>query len=188
MEYAYGSVSVGKLDKKFNDIFEATADDEKFMTKQVYTHSEPGLSFKYRYVYQEVYMAGYEDKPTDAVCTCLYMVMEPKSLCKSRREQVVRDAGIKDATIDDMNVIDVMDSGIGSVLVAKKTTTEKEADKLRDVVANVLIGYDGLRGFYLDGYQNLIGTTGWDVLKEAKGKIKDALTYSLKKSMAQMKK
>lgn len=188
MEYSYGTVSVGKLGKKFDEVFVATVDDEKFMTKQVYTHSEPGLSFKYRYVYQEVYMAGYEDKPTDAVCTCLYMVMEPKSLCKSRRDQVVRDAGGKDTTIDDMTVIDVMDSGIGSVLVAKETTTEKKADKLRDVVANVLISYDGLRGFYLDDYQNLIGTTGWDVLKEAKGKIKDALRYTLNKRRAKMKK
>lgn len=188
MEFEYGSVSVGKLEKKFDEVFVATADEEKFMTKKVYTHSEPGLSFKYRYVYQEVYMAGYEDKPTDTVCTCLYMVMEPKSLCKARREEVVRDAGDQHSTIDDMNVIDVMDSGIGSVLVAKETTTEKEADKLRDVVANVLIGYDGLRGFYLDGYQNLIGTTGWDVLKEAKGKIKDALTYTLNKRKAKMKK
>lgn len=188
MMHTYGTVSVDKLDKKFNEVFEATADEEKFVTKQVYTHSEPGLSFKYRYVYEEVYMAGYEDKPTDTVCTCLFMVMEPKSLCKSRRDLMLKAAGDK-ATLDDLTVLDVMDyAETGSVLVAKKTTTEKEADLTREVVTNVLPGYDGLRGFYLDNYQNLIGTRGWDVIKEAKGKIKDALRFSLKRSLAKVKK
>lgn len=170
MKYTYANVSIDKLDKKFKDVFNTTVDEDKYMTSKVYTHSEPGLSFKYRYVYEEVYMAEYEDKPTDKVCTCLYMVMEPKSFCKELRQKLLDDVGCDGLTVDDLTVIDVMyNSMAGRVLVAQMATTESEAEQLREVVANVLDYYDGLRGFYLDSYQNRIGTTGWDLVKEAKG-------------------
>lgn len=180
MEYTYGNVTTQTATHKFTDVFNTTVDEEKYVTKQLYTHSEPGLSFKYRYVYEEVYMAAYENKPTNVVCTELHLVLEPKSFCKELRAKLLDEVGCEGLTIDDLNVIDVMDNSIaGHVLMARMDTTEDKVEDVRLAVANVLVCIDGLRGMYIDQYQNRIGTTGWDLIKEAKGKIKDALRYTM---------
>lgn len=180
MEYRYGNVTTKAAPQKFTDVFNTTVDEEKYVTSKLYTHSETGLSFKYRYVYEETYMAAYENKPTNVVCTCLHLVLEPKSFCKERRAKLLNDVGCEGLTIDDLTVVDVLENTMaGCVLMARMDTTEDKVEEVRLAVANVLDCFDGLRGMYIDQAQNRIGTTGWDLIKEAKGKIKDACRYTL---------
>ena len=175
MEYTYGNVTTQTATHKFTDVFNTTVDEEKYVTKQLYTHSEPVFSLNYSYVYDEVYIAAYENKPTNVVCTELHLVLEPKSFCKELRAKLLDEVGCEGLTIDDLNVIDVMDNSIaGHVLMARMDTTEDKVEDVRLAVANVLVCIDGMRGMYIDQDQNRIGTSGWDLIKEAKGKRKDA--------------
>ena len=183
-KFKYGGMSVEKQYNKFSDVFEETYDEERFITKKVFRHSEPGLSFKYRYVFDYCW-----DEDDKTVHTELLLVVEPQSFCKAKRREMLSDCGFED--MDDasqLNVIDVVTSGLdGVVPMERESVPFTDLESVKDTVASIVDAVDSLRGFYIDRNINLIGTTGWDVIKSAKGLIKDPIQATMNRWKKQMK-
>lgn len=184
MEYRYGSASCQKLEKKFDDLFDTYDCDGMWATKKTYRHSEPGLSFKYKYSFEAA------EVEAGKVMTYVKLVMLPESFCKEKRAGMADSCGVDEK---DLTVSDVLSNELAGVVVMERQLFEydtyDEEDwigcarfrTLQDTVANVLDMLDGMRGFFIDRSQNMIGTTGWDLIKEAKGKIKDAIRASVRR-------
>lgn len=173
MSYTYGGVTTPNLNTKFDDVFEWCYDDA-WATKKVYDQDDPDLPFKYKYVYRE-----YE--VDDGLLSELALVMVPESLGKKVRADMADCFGIEEK---DLNETDVALDGRGCVQFASKLIEDEDGidnpdedervKEMRETVANCLCAFDGLRGFYLDKHLNRLGTTGWDMIREAKGEIECA--------------
>ena len=184
MEYKYGSASCYELPKKFDDLFDTYDCDGMWATKKTYRHSDPGMSFKYKYSLEAV---EFEE---GKVMTYVKLVMLPESFCKAKRAKLADGYGIEEK---DLTVADILANELAGVVMMESQLFEydtyDEEDwigcarfrTLQDTVANVLDMLDGMRGFFIDRSQNMIGTTGWDLIKEAKGKIKDAIRASVRR-------
>jgi hypothetical protein len=185
MSYTYGGVTTPNLDTKFDDVFEWCYDDV-WATKKVYDQDDPDLPFKYKYVYRE-----YEVE--DGLLSELALVMMPESLGEKVRADMAASAGIGEK---DLNETDVALDGRGCVQIASKLIEDEDGidnpgedervKEMRETVANCLCAFDGLRGFYLDKYQNRLGTTGWDMIREAKGEIECAWKEGLRRIKKEM--
>ena len=183
-KFKYGGMSVEKQYNKFSDVFEETYDEERFITKKVFKHSEPGLSFQYRYVFE--YCWDDDDK---TVHTELLLVVEPKSFCKAKRSEMLSDCGFEDCDdASQLNVIDVVTTGLdGVVPMERESVLFDDLDSVKDTVASIVDIVDSMRGFYIDRNINMIGTTGWDVIKSAKGLIKDPINAAMNRWKKEMK-
>ena len=169
----YGTVTTA-ITRKFSEVFEESNYDETLsLSKEVFTHKD-GMSFKYRYAFREF------DMEDGNYATELLLCIEPASMCKAKREEIAAMCGIdeKDVRIED-SIDCVM---CGSIPIESAAIEADKLDEAKDTVASALPMYDMMRGFSLDRCVNLIGTTGWDLVKEAKGRIKDAIRYTLKQS------
>lgn len=186
MSYTYGGVTTPNLDTRFDDVF-GWRYDGVWTTRKVYDQNDPDLPFKYKYVYQE-------SEVEDGLLSDLTLVMMPESLGEKVRANMARVAGIEEK---DLNETDVAMDGRGCVLIASKFIEDEDGidnpdedervKETRETAANCLSAFDGLLGFYLDKYQNRLGTTGWDVLREAKGEIECAWKEGLRRIREEMK-
>ena len=183
-KFKYGGMSVEKQYNKFADVFEETYDEDRFITKKVYKHSEPGLSFRYRYVFEYCW-----DDDEKTVHTELLLVVEPTSFSKAKRRELLSDCGFED--VDDasqLNVIDVVTTGLNGVVpMERESVLVDDLESVKDTVASIVDAVDSLRGFYIDRNINMIGMTGWDVIKSAKGLIKDPIKAAMNRWKKQMK-
>lgn len=173
--YKYGTTSTKELTEKFDDLFEETYDEDLWVTKKTYRQIDPGLSFKYKYAFQAVEI---ED---GKLHTSLSLVLLPESFCKAKRKELAEVNGIDEK---DLTVADVFGATMAGVVPFASEVIDDNEEVLqvaKDTVATCLCCYDSLRGFSLDRYVNKIGTTGWDLIKEAKGRIKDAIRYTIRK-------
>ncbi len=177
-KFQYGDMSVEKQYNKFADVFEETYDEERFVTKRVFKHSEPGLSFKYRYVFDYVW-----DDDCKTVHTELLLVVEPSSFCKKKRRELLSSCGFENVDdVSQISVIDVVCEGMdGVVPIARESVPYSKLGSTKDTVASIVDIVDCMRGFYIDRPANRIGTTGWDLIKSAKGLIKDPLATGMKR-------
>ena len=177
--HKFDTVSTENLARKFDDLFELCYDGV-YSTKRTYTHSEPRLSYKYKYVYEECEVDEGE------WLTILRMVVLPESFCKEKRREISETAGVDEK---DLNECDVMQCGWAGCVPFGSEHFKIEEDEdgnvddklqeLQDTVATCLSAFDGLYGFYMDKYVNRMGMTGWDLVYEAKGRVKDALKYAM---------
>jgi len=184
--HKFDTVSTESIDRKFDDVFDRYYDDV-YSTKKTYRHSEPGLSYKYKYMYEECEVDNGE------WLTILRMVVLPESFCKEKRREISETTGVDEEDLDEFNVMQCGWAGcvpFGSENLkleededgnVDEGVVEARLEELRDTVATCLSAFDGLYGFYMDRPVNMIGTTGWDLVYEAKGKIKDALKYAMKR-------
>ena len=164
----YGPIS-SQTTVPFADVFEESDyDNDLFLTKETFKHSEPGLAFSYKYGFRvfEIDDGRY--------ATELFMAILPSSMCKAKREEIAAFCGIEESQV-------TLDDAIGTVMCAtipfaQETVEADKLDEAKDGAASALPCFNSLRGFYLDRAVNRIGVTGWDLIKEAKGKIKDAIT------------
>ena len=185
MSYTYGGVTTPNLNTKFDDVFEWCY-DSVWATKKVYDQDDPDLPFKYKYVYQEA-------EVEDGLLSFLTLVMMPESLGEKVRANMAAIAGIEEK---DLNETDVALDGRGCIQIASKLIEDEDGidnpnedervKEMRETVANCLCAFDGLRGFYLDKYQNRLGTTGWDMIREAKGEIECAWKEGLRRIKEEM--
>ena len=178
--YSYGPVSAPEISDKFDDLFEEIYDgdgDGIWATKRTYRQIDPGCSFKYKYVFQAIYPDDEDDKD---IATSLSLVMMPELFCKAKRAKLAEVSGMDE---DKLEVYDVFSNGWEGVvqLAAKTVHGEKELKLAKDTAASCLSAFDGMRGFFIDRSLNMVGTTGWDMIFEAKGRIKDALKASLRR-------
>ena len=186
MGYTYGGVTTPNLVTKFDDVFEWCYDGV-WATKKVYDQDDTELPFKYKYVYRE-----YEVE--DGLLSDLTLVMMPESLGEKVRADMAACAGIEEK---DLNETDVATDGRGCVQFASKWIEDEDGidnpdedervKEMRETVANCLCAFDGLRGFFIDKPLNMIGTTGWDMLREAKGEIECAWKEGLRRLKEEMK-
>lgn len=180
MGYTYGEVTTPNLDTRFDDLFEWCY-DAVWATKKVYDQDDPELPFKYKYVYRE-----YEVE--DGLMSDLVLVMMPESLGEKVRADMAACACVDEK---DLNETDVALDGRGCIQIASKLIKDKDGidnpdedervKEMRETVANCLPAFNGLHGFYLDRYVNQLGTTGWDVILEAKGEIECAWKEGLRR-------
>lgn len=173
-KYKFCGASVDCLYEKFDDVFEQVFDEDLWVTKKTYRHSEPGLSYKYKYALGEF------ESDDGKVELALYMALLPESLCKSKRADLAKSSGVDEK---DLSVADVVWYGGQCVIFGSEAVdnTEETIRTVKDTVASCLFAFDGMYGFWMDRYVNRIGTTGWDIVKEAKGRIKDAIKSGMRR-------
>ena len=87
----------------------------------------------------------------------------PDSLYKDKLESVLASF---DIDAEDCSIYDVRSYGLGILFGSTKTDGENVNEDTIDAIANAMPTMDRLRGIYLDKFQNLIGNSGWDYLKE----------------------
>lgn len=188
-KYAYGGVSTQEPSDKFDDVFEETWDGELWATKKTYHHSEPGLSFDYKYVFQAADYDEGDGYSNSEVVTSLCLVILPKSFCKAKRAELAKSVGTDE---DRLDVTDVFREGWDGVVQFATETFEgedrgKRLEAAKDTVASCIGTFDSLRGFYIDRRLNMVGMTGWDLIFAAKGRIKDALKHAMRRLEKEMK-
>ena len=175
MKYNFAGISTDDY-IPFNTVFDESPSDEcKWISKKEFHHKEVGLSFKYKYVLQVCY--GDDGEQFYELC----LVMQPSSFCKEKREELLKDSGC--SSVNELTVEDVQSTLMAGVVPMGRATLKPDEDNttLLDSVAATLDCIDHFRGFTLDRPVNMIGVTGWDLIKEAKGKIKCAIKAALKR-------
>lgn len=145
------------IDDKYDVLrdIDTYCDETLYMSHKTYMHDcDDTLRFRYRYAIE-----SYTGTDGGRLKTRyhLYLVPTFNSLSRAKRQSV------KDFASDSPNIADVFDCGI-HVLLASECRDGGFDKSVADDIASVVDIIDGLRGFYLDGYQNRIGSTGWDYL------------------------
>lgn len=171
MRHKFGDIMTNNH-KDFSEVFDVTYSDENYITKETFHHKERGLSFDYKFVLEEM-----EDTCGYPLFYSLIMVISPKSMCKAMKDKLLEYIDCEELSAVDLNYMDAKDNMIGTINIMQmgcNYADEATIKEVRDSAASVLETIVALRGFYLDKLQNRIGTIGWDIVKEAKGKIKDA--------------
>jgi len=154
--------------------FEDGEEENVFVSKKIYDHdNDPDIEFKYQYV------ITCWVSPENNICYYqLRIVPTFESLHQSRKDEVVDFCGCEQVSISDM-----IECGMNVIM--DSTSSENWYDqKIVDRIAQVIDTIDSFFGFYLDKYQNRIGTTGWDMMYDfIKGKDWDKATFArLKKA------
>lgn len=174
----------------YNDDHEAV-----IISKKQYRHNEPeaDLAFGYQYAVTVCDVMGFTGEPVNEdgsetesnICISLYLIPDPEDWCDEALEKMAEIYGYENEPVEQMkktfNARDVIENGYGiflgkdSVSYNVKQNPEGYYDPLKnrkvirmlDVIASQLDFIDSTRGFRIDGYQNRIGTTGWDILDAA---------------------
>lgn len=151
--------------EKFEQLYD-NDDETLYVSKEKFHHDEDdGFKFDYKYVVRFVDYRQYTD--CDQIGYELLMVVMPKSLHKSQIEELVKQFG-EDFDPKQIGLHDVIDCLCASVAFGRgEIDNWDEVDNELLKIAHVFEVMDRFRGFSLDKYVNLIGTTGWDVLAHA---------------------
>ena len=154
--------------------FEDGEEENVFVSKKIYDHdNDPDIEFKYQYIIT-CWVSPENGK-------CYYQVrIVPtfESLHQSRKDKVVDFCGCEQVSISDV-------IGYGMSVLMDSTSSENGYDqKIAGNIAQVIETIDRFFGFYLDKYQNRIGTTGRDMMCDfIKGEDWDKATFArLKKA------
>lgn len=134
-------------------------DEACYLSNKVYQHRcDDDLDFDYQYAIEAYHNS--EDGKNETYYT-LYIVPTVKSLSEKRQQSVIEFAGT-----DEPTTMDVKDYGM--CIVMERTTIQGEFDpNVIDKIASIVYAMDRIFfGFSLDKYQNRIGATGWDYLRD----------------------
>jgi hypothetical protein len=168
-KFTFGGIIVenvkGKKNKLFRTLYED--DDGIFVTKHTYHYNDIGdggdLKFDYKYYirYTDMRCTGenkYEDTPYYIE---VGIVPTPRSLNNEIKQRV------KD-NCDCVELFDLISYGLTIRFVDDNNLFCEEAldDGLDGVATIVSSALDFLFGFQMDKYQNGIGETGWDKIRE----------------------
>lgn len=173
-EKTFGCNSTTQTTKSFKRLFptELDYDSECFYTsKETFRHEEEGLTFDYKYVVwlEDMEALSGEEDCKGQVSIALYLVPTIECLSEEIRKKVRESCGLEES--DKLDLADVVMYGYGIRMAyefldnCRSMYGTKVRNKL-NAVATLLDTINSFRGFYLDGNQNLIGTTGWDELRE----------------------
>lgn len=162
-----------KKAKSFSRAFETLVDydsESYYKSKKTYHHDEDEFSFDYNYFVkvEDLYDLSGDDEHKGKFFVELTMI-PTKEYCNEKILSNV--AQFNGCEIDEIRLHDIVDSGYGARIGYE--TIEKiyswNSPKLSNTlngIATVIDTIDSMRGFYLDNYENRIGTTGWDKLHE----------------------
>ena len=167
METIFGISFNAKQDFDINNVFEQVSsfedgeEENVFESKKIYDHdNDPDIKFKYQYA-----ITCWVSPENNECYYQVRIVPTFDSLHQSRKDKVVDFCGCEQVSISDM-------IGYGMSVIMDSTSSENGYDqKVVDNIAQVIDSIDSFFGFYLDKYQNRIGTTGWDMIYDfIKGK------------------
>ena len=175
METIFGISFNAKQDFDISSVFEQASsfedgeEENVFVSKKIYDHDDdPDIKFKYQYA-----ITCWVSPENNECYYQVRIVPTFDSLHQSRKDKVVDFCGCEQVSISDM-------IGYGMSVLMDSTSSENGYDqKVVDNIAQVIDIIDSLFGFYLDKYQNRIGTTGWDMMYDfIKGKDWDKATFA----------
>lgn len=158
MMYSIFGISVSAL-ANANDMFDAISVDEEevvYESKKTYAHEEEGLTFDYKYLIRGVWCDG-------SIYYGLYLVPLANSLHKDKRASVACFCGLEESEI---TPYDIFSYGCAVLMGTENVNSDVIEDVYINEIATITGSIDRLRGFYLDKYQNRIGSTGWDYLED----------------------
>lgn len=166
-----------KFDESYNDDGQLT-----LVSKETFKHEDDDiLDFEYRYIIKgsDMYALGSGEH---TIAIELYMEVLPQYVCKEKLDEILEGYGTTD--IEDIWVGDLVDNGYGIrfgdeyISYNPKELKDgwydymynlldnEEVNETLNVCASVFEVMDRMRGFSLDRTWNMIGTTGWDTLRE----------------------
>lgn len=163
--------------EKFDVIYD---DDGQLIleSKEIFSHTDdddmPDFEYKYMVRCWDLPRFGSED---NSISIELFMVPLPKYLCEDKTNRIMRDFDVD--SVDDIYIDWCLDYCVVRFADEYVDYDEDNDDGYyyildnEDVVeqlnacASVLDAMDRMRGFHLDAAWNMIGTTGWDVLRDA---------------------
>jgi len=149
----------GEMNTTFNEKFDIILDDENFFaeTKEVYTHEEDGLKFKYKYCIEGCKFEG-------NTYYALMVVPTPESLHKKHYESVCDCCGV-----DEPDLYDIASEGTHININTHQTkgTEDEEYDmNILDQIANTIDMTETFFGFHMDRPFNMLGITKWNLLQD----------------------
>ena len=164
----------------YTEKFDVVYDDDGQLileSKQTFAHTDDSElpDFEYKYVVRclDLPRFGAED---NSISIELLMVVLPKYWCPDKIQRIVNGYGGIDS-IDDICIDMLLDYGVqfANEYVGYSEDNEdgyyhitdnNEVVDTLNVCASVFEAMNGMRGFILDRTWNMIGTTGWDVLRD----------------------
>lgn len=171
MKHEIFGISTNDDTNAFEDVFEEVYDNDceaYYQSKKTYQHREEGLNFDYKYVVEVDDIDELTGEDTGEYGITLLMVPTFKTLCEKKQKSIAEDCEDREPDICDC-VLYGTSIVLGSENVKHDNKPMDECEVLQNKlrgIANVVECIDGLRGFYLDKYVNMIGTTGWDLLHD----------------------
>jgi hypothetical protein len=179
----FGGISTYKekvdFDKHFEEYYDSD-DREVYFSKKTFRHEEEGyLDFSYKYAIVVTDVNAYNGEEDAPIVVELMLVPSFNDLTKENKEGLIESGGYGDNEIsEDWLWMDVLDYSyavkIGEESIDNPTEDVRDgwvnSEPIKAILESVVAVYesiDRIRGFYLDRAWNMIGTTGWDTLRNA---------------------
>ena len=167
--------------QNFEEIWDVILDggeEAYFQTKETFLHEQEDFTFEYKYVLQLVGVILDDESEDVKFFSNLFMVPTTKYIHPDILTKIIES--YEKEKVEHITADEILFE-TSCPLVAKETLDLKEKaedwygwdwieiEEIKDylIKANESIKLiNGLRGFFLDKKENLLGNTGWDFLKE----------------------
>lgn len=168
MKYEFAGISCNdKRAPKFDVLFDA--DGMYFScSRKTYEHVDDDFSFKFKYCIKVDSEEDYDDPGKYKLYELnLLMVILPESLCDNITEQILDSRAEGESWKDEISIdlIYVVENGPCPIIGSELYYTRRELKHGIASAKRVIDAIDHLRGFYLDKRINMLGTTGWDIVR-----------------------
>ena len=145
------------------------------ISKKEYEHDESGedeFNFKYKYVIRVMDLEEFSGEEGAPIAIELLLVPSPDSLCEEERESVKDSMGNEDIDYYDISEYGISvrmgDDYLEGIEGDKYNLDDIEAVRERiEAITAIYESVNSLRGFHLDRPWNMIGTNGWDTIRNA---------------------
>lgn len=179
-EFAGISTYMEKVD--FDEHFEEYYDSDDrvvYFSKKTFKHEEEDLTFNYKYAIVVTDVGSYTGDGYDPILVELVLVPSFYDLTEENKEELRESRGYGDNEIsEDWLWMDVLDYSYAVKMGEESIDNPSEdvrdgwinSEPIKAILESVVAVYeliDRIRGFYLDRAWNMIGTTGWDTLRNA---------------------
>jgi hypothetical protein len=150
-----------------------------YFSKKTFRHEEEDLTFNYKYAIVVTDVQFYSGDGDAPISVELMLVPSFYDLTEENKENIRDYNGYGDDEISEEQMwMDVLDYSyavkMGEESIDNPTDDIRdewiESEPIKALIESAVAVYeavDRMRGFYLDRAWNMIGTTGWDTLKNA---------------------
>ena len=178
----FGGVSTYMEKVDFDEHFEeyyGSDDRVVYFSKKTFKHEEEDLTFNYKYAIVVTDVGSYTGDGYDPILVELMLVPDYKDLTEENKESLRESGGYGEEDISEewlwMDVLDysfAVKMGEESIDnptedIRDEWIKSKPIQAILESIVAVYESVDTFRGFYLDRAWNMVGTTGWDTLKNA---------------------
>ena len=157
--------------EKFFDCLADWSGHRYYATKETYTHDDESdiPVFKYKYLVEVIEPEYYEEEvgeggDENSVRILLSLMILPECVTKEQVKKVASFCGIEEKEV---TITDLYEYGLYCLMEDDEfDNRENSVEDALDCAATVIPVIDSLRGFYLDRPRNMIGTNGWDIIRQ----------------------